>query len=437
MITHCGRNKKGGSVVFLCMILSALLLLVGLLGEIAAGMVSRPYVDAVFDLAGRSVLSEYDRILQSRYGLFGFLLDEEAIGKKIEEYSEASFITGRGKTSLLPLEIDRIDVDCSEYTLTNPDLLEQQIIDLMDFEIVYEAQRVLDIFRNRENSEENSPGESDSDVKEKKENRRLRNGKVIEQLPSRSMPDMAGGLKSILNLPKPDKMGSIAYNEICLNLYILKYFRHDLDSPQWGETFFNDEIEYILCGRLSDEVNHEITYLSLLAFRTTVNAAHIYADGDKWAAVTAAAAIAGGGVATAAAQASITAIWAGAEAANDMKRLNCGERVPLIKTSEDWVLGIDIALDGNVESTVTTPESHKGLNYEDYLFLLLCFKGRESKLIRIMDLIQINIVGSHDRNFSMSGCIAGFRFRSEVVKRARFPGIMPTRKGEFSGIHVY
>ena len=82
-----------------------------------------------------------------------------------------------------------------------------------------------------------------------------------------------------------------------------------------------------------------------------------------------------------------------------------------------------------------TSEDQDGLCYEDYLFLLLCFKDRESKLIRIMDLIQLNIKGQADEHFDMSRCYAGFSFRSIVHRRAGFPGFY-LRTANFRN-HVY
>ena len=209
----------------------------------------------------------------------------------------------------------------------------------------------------------------------------LRNGKIIQGLPSRLLSGMDGGFKSILELPPPGDFGNVAFEEICVNLYILKYFRHNLDHPGWDSTFFSNEIEYILCGRLSDEANRNIVYLSLLAFRTAINAAHIHSDASKM----------GGEChngccigrrrckATPAAQAAITGIWAGAEAAMDMSRLEKGEN-PLIKTSEDWVLSLDMLFREIMNADENTSEDRMAYVMRNYLFLLLCFKDRESKI---------------------------------------------------------
>ncbi|GAB1475437.1 hypothetical protein MASR2M70_02690 [Bacillota bacterium] len=435
-----GRNKKGYSTVFMCMILSATLLLTGFFGEMAAGLASRSYANAIFDLAGRSILSEYDRTLKSRYGIFAFLLDDEVIENKLIEYAGASLGRGMGKSSLLPLEIRKISVDSGEFVLTNLDLLEEQIVDHMKYRILIDSLNILDLLDSKERDNEESfsfDEKEDEQTEQKIKGRTLRKLDIINGLPSRVLEGMDGGFINILNLPKPAEMGEIAYNELCLNRYILRYFRHNSDEEAFGDTFFRNEIEYILCGRLSDDANSNIVYLSLLSFRTIINTAHIYADSNKLKAVTAAAALAGGGVATAAAQAAITLAWAGAEAASDMGRLRRGEGVPLIKTADDWVLGLEKVLEGVADSVIPPEDNQKGLRYEDYLFLLLCFKSRESKLIRIMDLIQLNIKGSDNDTFAMAKCLYGFRFEAELSRTRGFPGIFPRRTGVITGTHVY
>lgn len=439
-MASCKVNKRGSATVFICMILSATLLLTGFFGEAAAGQASRPYANSILDLAGRSILSEYDRTLKSRYGIYGFLLSDENIEKLIAEYAGMSFSRGWGKSSLLPLEIREIHVDTGEYVLTNLDLLEEQIVDHMKYRIVIDSLNILDLLDFSETDiDDTLPGTDPENLQTVQaiSSRTLRNSRIIDELPSSLLQGMDGGFISILNLPKPAEMGQIAYNELCSNRYILKYFRHDLDEAKWNDTFFKNEIEYILCGRLSDETNRNIVYLSLLSFRTVINSAHIYSDSSKWNAVTAAATMVGGGVATAAALAAITAVWAGAEAASDMGRLDRGERVPLIKTADDWVLDLDKALSGIAETAVPPKSDENGLCYEDYLFLMLCFKSRESKLIRIMDLIQLNIKGSVNEDFAMAECLSGFRFKAELSRARGFPGIFSLRRGDFEGIHVY
>ncbi len=426
------ESKRGATTVFICMILSAILLVVAMFGEGAAGLVSRPYANAVLDLAGRSIISEYDRDLKSRYELFGFLMDDEIVEDKLYLYTGESLAKRKKSFSLLSLEIREIKVDSSSFAMTNLDILENQIVGYMKHQIVMDSLTILDQISLRKDEEEVEIGDI-----EKRPMRTLRNSKVIDGLPSRLLKGSTGGLRGIVDLPKPSELGKIAYKDLCLNRYIQKHFRHDLDDPDWDDTFFTNEIEYVIGGSLSDSSNRSIVYLSLLAFRTAINTSHIYLDENKMELVTAAAALVGAGVGTGASQAIIIGLWAGAEAAVDIDRLYKGEKLPLVKSSEDWHLSLDKALDGIIPENNDLPQSEQGLDYEDYLFLLLCFKSRESKLIRIMDLIQLNLQACMDKNFAMVKCRAGFDLEAVAERNKGFPGIISLRKGVFTASHVY
>lgn len=430
------KNKRGSTTVFICMVLATTLLMAGFFGEAAGGVLSRPYADSVIDLAGRSILSEYDKTLKDRYGLFGFQLNEEELEKLMDKYVGESFKKYKGKIGLLPLKINKVEVDISEFSLTDIYSLEEQIVDHMKYQVILDT---LDLKNILSSFSPTAPGknEKEREAEDPKKMRTLRNGKIINGLPSRQLKGIESASLELIDIPHPDRFGKVAYNELCLNRYIINCFSNNLDSLSRDDTFFSNEIEYILCGRLSDEANKNIVYLSLLTFRTLVNSAHIYADSAKWNAVTAAAAVAGGGVGTIAAQAAIVAAWAGAEAAMDMHRLGEGGKVPLAKTASDWVLSLESVLEGSVLPAEKPKEDEKGLAYEDYLFLMLFFKSKESKLVRIMDLIQLNLKGTVNDEFIMSGCSTGFRYHMELNRINGFPGLSSFRRGSFSGAHIY
>ena len=56
----------------------------------------------------------------------------------------------------------------------------------------------------------------------------------------------------------------------------------------------------------------------------------------------------------------------------------------------------------------------KGQDYEDYLRFILSFTERKVKLARIMDLIQINMKGNHNRDFLIREYNCGFRLEAEI-----------------------
>ena len=58
-------------------------------------------------------------------------------------------------------------------------------------------------------------------------------------------------------------------------------------------------------------------------------------------------------------QAVIAGIWSAAEAENDMKRLEDGKKVPLVKTKQQWAL--------NLENAVQADEKHEIETLKDSL----------------------------------------------------------------------
>ena len=118
-------NKKGSTAVFLSMILAAILMVVGVLIYYSTKIVSESYVDGVLDLAGRSVLSEYNVKLWEDYGLFAVRGEADQIENKLSFYADSSFRKGRGQQGygekrgldLLKLELQLIQVDLKTHTL--------------------------------------------------------------------------------------------------------------------------------------------------------------------------------------------------------------------------------------------------------------------------------------------------------------------------------
>jgi len=84
------RRRKGSITVFLVILFACFLLVTAVL--IAAGRAAsgRSVTDAALRLAGRSVLSEYDKRLFSDYGLLAFKGDEKQIEADIAYYAGAT-----------------------------------------------------------------------------------------------------------------------------------------------------------------------------------------------------------------------------------------------------------------------------------------------------------------------------------------------------------
>lgn len=218
--------------------------------------------------------------------------------------------------------------------------------------------------------------------------------------------------------------GSISENasalrdNIYINEYIMGTFKNSVpEIKQNGETkkdlnlhgeekadidtFYDSEVEYILHGNASQNLNKALTKGELLLFRFGMDTIHVFTDAEKKAkADSIAAAVAGwwtGGAGIPVISSLIMAGWGMGEAIIDVKDLMDGKSVPLYKQKGDWKLDIGVPSVG--------PKTDKSLcfNYHDYLRLFLLTVDENKKLSRIEDLIQLNI-GKSKSGFKMSGC---------------------------------
>ncbi|MDR3242857.1 MAG: DUF5702 domain-containing protein [Clostridiales Family XIII bacterium] len=411
-------NKKGTSAVFLTLAFASMMLIVGVLIRASSSAAERSCADAVFQLAGRSVLSEYDRRLYDEYGIFGVSADEQKVTNRLLLYANASFqkniglaglLSGGGKgVDLLKNEVEEIKVSLKDFSLINVDLFERQIIDYA------KSNAIKSIFRpaKSKNADEGEDGR-----------RTLRNHVVIDDLPSKGLGGFAVSISEIVEKGLPDiaQIALSGSNSYLTSEYILSRFQYANSDSENKDHFFRNEIEYILSGKTSDQDNYDSVRLKLLLLRVMLNDIHIHGDSQKMAAASGvAAAINAAGIPIT--PEFVAAAWAAAEAENDIRLLEEGNKVPLYKSAANWALDLDGLKDaiqngvssGFKNAGAVKPEKTEGSDYHDYLKLFLCLENRERRLLRAMDLIQINLKGSYDEDFLMREHYAGFSFSAKV-----------------------
>lgn len=256
---------------------------------------------------------------------------------------------------------------------------------------------------------------------EEREDRVLRNRQMIRQLPSRltdyaAFPDLGGVLGK-----DPEELLLTGRDSLYLDEYILLQFSSFAGKKQGKETFFQNEAEYILCGHPSDERNRKQVKAYLFTLRAGLNLSHIYGDPAKRQLTLNAALAIAPGPAAPAAQLLIATLWAGGESEQDVAALYNGERVPFVKGREDWKTDLEGILSGALApENPAGKEGGRGQSYEDYLRLFLLLSGRESRLIRLMDLIQLNMRLRYEKDFRVADYCGGFFFRADLARKNGF-----------------
>lgn len=170
--------------------------------------------------------------------------------------------------------------------------------------------------------------------------------------------------------------------------------------------------EYILCGKNNDIDNLKEVVYKLSALREAANASYLYSDSIKRAEISAlAASVAAVAVAPhlqPMLETSILFAWAYVESLNDIRILLDGGSVPLIKTADSWNTDLSFIFDFQNMETIHT--NKKGLDYEDYLKILLFIENKEQKLQRIVDIIEMDIRKTpYNENFKMDGCLSAYQ----------------------------
>ncbi|MBR7062534.1 MAG: hypothetical protein IKI42_05815 [Clostridia bacterium] len=168
------------------------------------------------------------------------------------------------------------------------------------------------------------------------------------------------------------------------------------------------EKEYIIGGNRDSDSNMKVVSNRLLALRFTLNFAHVLTDEEKHdfasAVGNAIAAAVSAGIGGELYALLLMGAWSMAESYIDVKALQNGEQVPLIKTAADWkssIEGLDrLTSGGNEESG---EGSKRGLDYGQYLTLLVLLMPQETVLLRIADVIEVNMTDYVGRRYTLSG----------------------------------
>ena len=237
-----------------------------------------------------------------------------------------------------------------------------------------------------------------------------------------------GGEKSVSNL------GKDVTNAILYQAYIRQYFKSFVTKESiFEKTPLEYEQEYILCGQKSDEENLTQVVNRLLLLRTVTNFSYLLTDsvGMKKAYATAAALVGFTGLEPLirATQITILTVWAYEESLVDVAALMQGNKVPLYKTRDTFMLSYSDILNFN-KNTIQRKAKQLGgksvkgaMNYEEYLTLFLLFEKQIQKTYRTMDMIEENMKLRHSKLFSFEKCIYSMKVKTDIQIPAKFAAL--------------
>lgn len=421
------RSRRGSSSVFLCVILSSLVMICFAFIYSASAFSAADRADALMRLSCQSILSEYDRTLLEEYGLFALHESDRDLSAKLRHYLLFTF--GEEPS----VSVSDISASGASFAVLDPEPIRQQILAYM------KAGGALQLRRTEAGSGEGMPdsgGGNEADLSGaggggsplpgagETAGRALRHGPTIASLPSRQLPEQdllsraeGFGDQLIRLTGSPGGISGLfadGTDRYLLSSYTLGIFNHTRHTAD-PDHFFLREVEYLLHGQLTDSDNLRKTESTLKMLRLSPNLAHIYSDPKKQEALAAAAEVISPGPGAILAQAALAAAWAYAESANDAKLLVQGFQVPLGKDDSSWAISLSHVLeDAGSGDGLIHPDRNQGLTYEQYLRILLLLEDETLLCSRIMDLIQINMRKNEDGEFLIGECCTGIAARAVI-----------------------
>lgn len=146
----------------------------------------------------------------------------------------------------------------------------------------------------------------------------------------------------------------------------------------------------------------------ICGIREAANAMYLYGNEEKMALVKATATALSAALTVpeleALFEAALVLGWAYTESIYDVKLLLAGGKVPLLKEDDSWHYDLDSILE-SVDMQLES-DNREGMDYTDYLRVLLCLADIERTTFRFMDLMEMDIRRTKgNENFRLDGCI--------------------------------
>lgn len=346
-----------------------------------------------------SELGKYDRHLYEKYGIYGFYGNRDEIVKDINHMANYSF-KDKGY-----IDYQGAEVNLSSNSIANPSIFKQEIVKAS------ESEHFKNVFKRGNNEENQMRGE------ENKRDGNVYNEAILGDLPSNgvqssiSISGFASKFEGINSISSLIKRGS---EELLVDTYANSFFKNYASDNSLGETVFSNEVEYVICGKNQDEKNRKRVKHYIIGIRQIANTFSIVSNPDMKGRVQAIASLTG--AAEGVTEALLIESWALAESENDYQTLIRGGKIPLKKSSQEWATQIENIAEGIKEGYIEMNYTH-GEDYNQYLNFFLFMIDEDVKLLRMMDLIQLNMKLNHYDDFLMKEYYVGLDLIIKVNNR--------------------
>lgn len=455
------KSISGQMTVYLTLVLAVILPLIMTMIEASRVSACRVMLESVTDMGMDSCLAEYHQELLDRYGL---LFIDTSFGEGMGSlentkdhlisymdhnlHPEKELWLGESYSDLLGLEIDSVDfLSVARATDNHGEVFRYMALRYMleKYGIAY-AETLLDVKSNSDNykltlgsgdgnplsdlnaskskvddfhveppeeagedwtePEKDNPTEKVASVSEAGILNMVCSGEISGT--SVNLDSYASHRKLVVGdglLDSWEKQ-NILTEELLFGRYIMNEMGY-YGSPR-EDSVLSYQVEYIIGGKDTDSKNLNTVVWQILGFRTLINAAVFAESSDLQGEAETLAATLSFVLAVPEAEqifkALIIAGWVLAESVDDVRILMKGEKIPLLKTREDWKLSLENALSMNTNGT----GNGSGMDYKEYLEVLLLEVLLDTKTERAMDIVEMDIRKITGKTgFRLDDCIAG------------------------------
>lgn len=213
-------------------------------------------------------------------------------------------------------------------------------------------------------------------------------------------------VKEATEIQKNGNINNLLTKRIVYTEYVMDKFISFTDKKEG--TALNYEVEYILFGNKKDVDNLTAAAFTMATIRSGTNMVYLITDSDKR---NSAYQVAFNLVGTAkyepvirVVQFALMYLWAYAEAILDVKILLEGKEITMAKSDETWQLSIENLLTMNMEGEAV---SQNGIDYENFLRLLLHMKEDGKKSAYTMDLVELWMINKGHKKFRLKYYLFG------------------------------
>ncbi len=215
-------------------------------------------------------------------------------------------------------------------------------------------------------------------------------------------------LKQGAGVLRPDSDPDSFLNERLFDQYLRWKMSHFLNDLNHSSCSY--ELEYILNGKNTDKANFRDTVFKLFTIREAADTMAVFKDAGKKSQCEALATVIAAILVSPEIKEPLTKMllftWGFAESVVDMRILLKGGRIPLMKSGEEFKLGNIGQVVLFLSLPVSKEDGRKGLDYGDYLIMLLAMENNNRKVMRAMDVIEMHMrTKEGNRGFRMDGCI--------------------------------